>query len=96
MPYTGTAMSLLVSLTINGVTPEDLGKYSCEAKNAAGMHKRATVELILGMTKYIYIVIVIIDNHGEALTYTCTCIDVCTHLIMLQNHITVLHTGSLP
>jgi hypothetical protein len=35
-------------LTINGITEKELGVYSCEARNSAGMYRRVSVQLKLG------------------------------------------------
>ena len=47
-PSTGSGHQLVSVLTINGITEHELGLYTCEARNPAGMYKRDTVELSLG------------------------------------------------
>lgn len=47
-PSRGTVHSLTMILTINGITKEELGYYTCEGKNSAGLRKSSTVELAIG------------------------------------------------
>ena len=35
-------------LTINKISADELGRYSCEARNSAGMYRRVSVRLSLG------------------------------------------------
>lgn len=47
-PPDGTFNDIRNILTINRITETDLGVYSCEAKNTAGMYSRRSVDLSKG------------------------------------------------
>ncbi len=50
-PPSGIAEYLTSVLTINGITEEELGAYSCEARNAAGMYVRRALNVSRGKKK---------------------------------------------
>ena len=52
-PSRGIVHSLTMILTINGITPSELGLYTCEGKNSAGLKKSATVRLDLSMYRFL-------------------------------------------
>ena len=61
----GVVYELRSILTINGVTSHDVGTYSCEARNSAGMYKKVTIRL--GIGKYSRL-----EVQGDIIWFVCS------------------------
>ncbi len=48
VPTWGTVNHIHSTLTIHGITPNELGTYTCEARNGAGLYAAASIKVLLG------------------------------------------------